>query len=217
VKEFDFNTIDDFDEHIRLSIPNYEFLISQVKMYIDAFAESNCPVVDVGCSTGSLIASIDASEDIQFYGIDESILIDNAIATNESINKHFEQVDFFEWDMPKDCSVVCSVFFLQFLGYKERKTALKKMTKHLIEGGRLIVCEKTYFHDSRIEHIVSANYLEEKRANFSDKDILDKNTKLGNSMKLKTDRELITELSAYGDVTVFFKSLGFTGCIVRVK
>jgi len=74
LKTFDFNKIEDFDEHIRLSIPNYDFLFEQVKVLVEAFAEEECPVVDVGCSTGRLVSSLTVS---QCYGIDSSSLIDN--------------------------------------------------------------------------------------------------------------------------------------------
>lgn len=214
MKTFDFNKIEDFDKHIKLSIPNYDFLIGQVKMLVEAFAEKGFPIVDVGCSTGSLIDSLEI-HDTTCYGVDSSNLIHSIPHIQH--NKSFIKEDFFEWEMPKNCSVVTSIFFLQFLGYADRLRALQKITENMIPKGRLIICEKTYFHDNRIEHIMNSHHLQEKRKNFDDKSILDKNIELSNSMKLSTDEELLGDLSQYGDVTVFFKSLGFTGYIVKIK
>ena len=214
MKTFDFNKISDFDEHIRMSIPNYEFLVEQVKMLVEAFAEKGFPVVDVGCSTGSLIDSLDIHS-TTCYGIDNSDLIQTLPHVQH--NKSFIKQDFFEWDMPRNCSVVTCIFFLQFLGYADRLLALRKIIEHMIPKGRLIICEKTYFHDTRIEHIMNSYHLQQKRHSFDDKNILDKNIELSNSMKLSTDIELLEDLKEYGDVTVFFKSLGFTGYIVKVN
>jgi len=212
---FQFDKIRDFDKHISLSIPNYEYMCNQVKMFTEAFSEPNSVIVDVGCSTGKFINELDVDWSVDCYGVDSSDLIEGVIQ-NRTQNKIFCKADFLTWSMPENCSVVTSMFFLQFLGYHDRINALNKIANSLNPDGRMIICEKTYFHDLRIEHIVTAHHLEEKRNHFTDTEILDKNIQLSNSMKLRTDEELIEELGAFGDVSVFFKSLGFTGCIVKI-
>lgn len=215
MQTFDFNSIKDFDKHISLSIPNYEFLFTQVKMLVEVFAERNTSVVDVGCSTGRLIDSLEVDPSTKCLGIDSSNLINKVMKKNSQLNKRYVKKDFNGCVFPEKCSVVSAIFFLQFLGSMERQQALRKMRHCLNNKGVMIVCEKTYYKDTRLEHIFSSHYLEAKRKDFTDKAILDKNIKLAASMKLVSDHQLIGELSEYGDVSVFFKSMGFIGCVVR--
>jgi len=220
-KRFDFNEIDDFDKHISMSIPHYESLFEQVVALVETFSEPESNVVDIGCSTGRLIRSIDAPR-VHKIGIDNSDLINVAItehSDDEFIHFHKSNI-FYLNDIATEllvgkCSVVISMFFLQFLGVTGRHRALQIMDSFLIRQGRLIVCEKTSFADHQLDNVFRAAHLEWKRKHFSDSEILNKSMKLMRSMKIMSDEEIVKELSQIGKPELFFKSMGFSGYIVK--
>ena len=57
-KSFSFNTIEDFDLHIRNSIPDYENLTDMILKISDFFITSNTYIYDLGTSTGSFLSQL---------------------------------------------------------------------------------------------------------------------------------------------------------------
>jgi hypothetical protein len=50
MSQFDFNKIDDFDDHINKSIPNYDLLIDSIKSMSEYFYVKSASIYDLGCS-----------------------------------------------------------------------------------------------------------------------------------------------------------------------
>ena len=71
---FDFKSIQDFDKHINLSIPNYKNLSNVFSGITCAFAQPESSVVDIGCSTGRFLSSLPKTKNCKYIGIDESVL-----------------------------------------------------------------------------------------------------------------------------------------------
>lgn len=211
MKSFDFNKIDDFDKHINLSIPNYEFLKNQVKFLIEALTEKETNVVDLGCSTGALLLSLDKTPSCSYYGYD----ISNLLPEEDLEGIHFEKSDILEIEYPNNCSVISSIFTLQFLPRHKRSEVVSKVYDSLNEGGYFIMCEKTHSSDPVLESITNSVYYKYKREHFSDEEILQKQQELTNVMKLKTVLEIEKELSMFSTVEIFWKSYGFCGFIAR--
>lgn len=211
MKNFDFNKIDDFDKHINLSIPNYDFLKKQVKFFIEALTEQDTNILDLGCSTGSLLLSLDKNKTCQYYGYDISNLI--PIENLDGIN--FLKEDLLKAELPENCSVVSSIFTLQFLPRHKRKDVIKKAYDSLNEGGYFIICEKTHSSDPCLESITNSVYFKYKRNHFTDEEILQKQQELTSVMKLKTANEIEKELCDFSMVEMFWKSYGFCGFIAR--
>lgn len=75
VNKFLFDGKEDcFDEHIKLSIMHYEFMVEQVKNYICAFTEEGSYVIDYGCSTGKMMEEIPKTN-AMYIGYDTSTLL----------------------------------------------------------------------------------------------------------------------------------------------
>ena len=55
---FSFDTIQNFDEHIAQSIPNYDLLATSICDLSTFFVREDTRVVDLGCSTGKLLERI---------------------------------------------------------------------------------------------------------------------------------------------------------------
>lgn len=107
------------------------------------------------------------------------------------------------------------MFFLQFLGNKERKKVLQTIKKHIDSGAILLVAEKVYINDTRIQTLLHRMHVQAKRENFSDKEILDKDNQLSISMFCKTESELMKELNKLGKVTPVWQSYNFLGYCVQ--
>ena len=73
--KFSFDTIEEFDEHISQSIPNYLAIHKIISGMSDYFIEDNTNVFDLVCSKGTLLKKIMKKcekDNINYFGIDIS-------------------------------------------------------------------------------------------------------------------------------------------------
>ena len=209
-KPFEFDTIEDFDKHINLSIPSYETLSDVFTGVACAFAQPESSVVDLGCSTGKFLSELPKANDCNYIGIDKTKL--------KNIHKGFElTIGDVEKVLPNldNVSVVVSMFTLQFMGKLKRKRVLSHIKEKVLEGAIFLVAEKVYLDDPLIQTLVHKMHIQEKRKSFYDKEILDKDTQLAISMFCKTEKELLEELSEIGNVSKVWQSYNFMGFTVR--
>ena len=207
---FDFESIQDFDKHINLSIPNYKNLSNVFSGITCAFAQPESSVVDIGCSTGRFLSTLPKTKNCKYMGIDESVL------QNSFNNFEFIQADI-EKALPdiKNISVIVSMFTLQFLGKLKRDRVLAKIKKIINNGAVFLVAEKVYLDDPVIQTLVHKMHIQEKRKSFTDKDILNKDTQLAISMFCKTETQLTKELNKIGNVSKVWQSYNFMGFCVK--
>ena len=207
---FDFKSIQDFDKHINLSIPNYKNLSNVFSGITCAFAQPESSVVDIGCSTGRFLSSLPKTKNCKYIGIDESVL------QNSFNNFEFIQADI-EKALPdiKNISVIVSMFTLQFLGKLKRERVLAKIKEIINKGAVFLVAEKVYLDDPVIQTLVHKMHIQEKRKSFTDKDILNKDTQLAVSMFCKTETQLTKELNKIGNVSKVWQSYNFMGFCVK--
>ena len=211
--KFDFNKIKDFDRHINLSIPNYDFLKENIIYLIEALTENETKVLDLGCSTGSLLFEINKLKNNTYIGYDISNLLPEADYSKD--NLYFKKENIIDVDLPDNASVISSIFTLQFLPTHKRKTVIDKVYESLNKDGYFIVCEKIHAIDPCLESITNAIYYKYKGKHFSSEEILKKQQGLTSVMKLKTMPALLNELNKFSMVEVFWKSYGFCGIIAR--
>jgi tRNA (cmo5U34)-methyltransferase len=207
---FDFKSIQDFDKHINLSIPNYKNLSNVFSGITCAFAQPESSVVDIGCSTGRFLSNLPKTKNCKYIGIDESTL------QNSFNNFEFIQADI-EKALPdiKNISVIVSMFTLQFLGKLKRERVLAKIKEIINNGAVFLVAEKVYLDDPVIQTLVHKMHIQEKRKSFTDKDILNKDTQLAVSMFCKTETHLTKELNKIGNVSKVWQSYNFMGFCVK--
>jgi len=207
---FNFKSIQDFDKHINLSIPNYENLSNVFSGITCAFAQPESSVVDIGCSTGRFLSNLPKTKNCEYIGIDESVL-----------QNSFNNFDFIESDIEKalpdikNISVIVSMFTLQFLGKLKRERVLAKIKERINKGAVFLVAEKVYLDDPVIQTLVHKMHIQEKRKSFTDEDILNKDTQLAVSMFCKTEKQLTTELNKIGNVSKIWQSYNFMGFCVK--
>ena len=145
-----------FDEHISWSIRGYDNLLNDVISFSRYFVENDTNVVDLGCSTGKttermLLHNKDHCKDATYVGIEIAKgFYDNLDERLKDLNKNepWAQVEFIKDDVKdhkfNNCSLVTSIFTLQFMSKKDRREVIKKICNGLNSGGAFIFAEKIY-------------------------------------------------------------------------
>ena len=92
---------------------------------------------------------------------------------------------------------------------------LNLIRNHIELGAKLLVAEKVFLEDSRLQSLIHRLHIQEKRKGFTEKEILDKDLQLSVSMFCKQELELEAELKQLGAVTKVWQSYNFMGYVVQ--
>lgn len=208
MQKFDFNTIQDFDEHILKSIPNYDVLISSIKSVSEYFFIEETNIYDLGCSTGKLLKSINGNYNKIGYDI----------ATLLPQEEGFTAVDLNEPFQLENACMVYSIFTMQFLNPSKREQYLKNIYDGIIKGGALIICEKVYQEHGKIQEIISFSHYDYKLKHFSSDEIISKERDLRFIMKpcLNDDLTQMLKEAGFSMVCDFWQMFNFKG-IIAIK
>jgi tRNA (cmo5U34)-methyltransferase len=189
-----------FDEHIKLSIRNYEQLLQDVVDFSRYFVEDHSNIVDIGCSTGKLTHMLNVSnQDHCTKG--NYIGIEIAQGFQKDLEKH-SQYKFIHADVRDyefvNCSLITSLFTLQFMPKKDRLRVLKNIYNGLNTGGAFIFAEKILCENTVIQDMLTFNYYDFKSKNFSSEEIITKEKQLRNMLKPNTWKEIQMSISNAG-------------------
>ncbi len=227
--DFTFAHIEEgFDDHIEHSIRGYSNLLEDVVSLSRYFVEPNTNVVDIGCSTGKLTNLIMKHNtlDANYIGVELATGFTSDLEKREkSIKKQYpncsvefkKECDIRDYEF-KDCSLVTSLFTLQFMPLRDRLRLLQRIYMELCSGGAFIFSEKLISDTSRIQDMMTFNYYDYKKKNFSANEILDKEKTLRSMMKPNTWQELFQMINSSGFdyVQPFWQNHMFIG-ILAVK
>lgn len=208
--DFDFNKINDFDDHINHSIPNYDILQDAIKSISRFYQTNGSNVYDIGCSTGRLLREIDHN------GLRIGYDISNLIPTESTENLIYKKIDLIEDFEIENASVVFSIFTLQFIPFNYRLKILQAIYKGLNEGGILIITEKIIQPIGRIENLMTFSYYDYKSKNFDYSQIMQKEKSLRTVMHpLEEDENRTLFLSAgFDSMYCFYQMFNFKGWIL---
>tara|TARA_R110000796_G_scaffold159388_3_gene276201 strand:- start:21392 stop:22051 length:660 start_codon:yes stop_codon:yes gene_type:complete len=210
-EKFSFDTIDDFDSHIDLSIQNYSGLIEHIKNISTYFIKDDCKVYDIGCSTGNLIRTLKEHNktNTDYIGIDKS---SNLTEGREDVIN----MDLVDWKAEEYCFGAC-LFTLQFLDINLRKQVLKEMYDNLKPGGAIIIAEKIFLEDGYIQDVLNFSHYDFKRKHFNSDVILNKQVDLRYIMRPVTKKENMSMFHTAGftKITSFWQSLQFKAWILQ--
>ena len=211
VEKFSFDTIEDFDGHIDLSIQNYSGLIEHIKNISTYFIKDDCRVYDIGCSTGNLIRVLKKHNktNTQYIGIDKAENLTNG-------KEDVYNMDLQDWKAESFCFGAC-LFTLQFLPLALRKQVLKELYDNLLPGGAIIVSEKIFLEDGYIQDVLNFSHYDFKRKSFESQEILSKQVDLRYIMRPLTKNENLELFKEAGfkKVTSFWQSLHFKAWILQ--
>ena len=208
MKQFSFDTIENFDEHINKSIPNYDILLKSINSISQYFISKDSRIYDLGCSTGKLLKSLD-NNNIKI-GYDEALLMpknhENVTFSKVDLNADFEV---------KDASVVYSIFTMQFLNIDSRQNYCETVYRGLKKGGAFILCEKIFQESGFLQEVLSFSHYDYKHKHFTSDEIISKERDLRYIMKPLSYNDNIELLKKAGftKITQFWQSYNFIGLI----
>ncbi len=207
--EFNFSTIENFDQHISLSIPNYESLNDIFKNIAQHFVDQQSTLVDIGCSSGRFLESLEKFDLVKYVGVD-------TVNFGEQRSFEFWQGDAERYFQQENnyVSVIVSMFFLQFLRPTKRRNVLSQIKKRIDAGAIFLISEKVFFDDTMLHELISRMHVQMKRKSFEDKEILDKENEMNNFMFCRSQINLEKELQDLGAWYKVWQSYNFSGYVV---
>ena len=208
ISKFSFNTIENFDDHINKSIPNYDILLSSIRSMSEYFFVEGTNVYDLGCSTGKLLKSLYTKCNKIGYDV-ANLLPQEEGFINADLNNDFDLCD---------ASLVYSIFTMQFLNPYSRHNYLRTIYDGLNKGGAFIICEKLYQDNGKFQEIFSFSHYDYKLNNFSSDEIISKERDLRYIMKPSSESQLDSMLRGVGfhNITTFWQMFNFKG-IIAIK
>lgn len=213
---------DSFDEHVSRSVPGYFDGHNLVTYLSDFFLAGKSPlVVDVGCSTGSLLEKIHSRHsnrhDVSYLGIDpvEEMI---TVASSRDINAN-ENVDFIVDDvlnviLERNASLVVSYYTLQFIHPSVRQDTVDWIYNNLSWGGGFLLFEKIRMPDARFQDYMTQSYNDFKLAQgYNHEQILTKSASLKGVLEPFSESGNIDLLKRAGfiDIAPIFQNIVFKG------
>ena len=192
-----------FDHHIRSSIPGYKELLEKFVRLSRRFVQPNTHVYDIGCSTGRLLASIRqenraSRQQVRYVGIDCEPRFEAHWIRRRARDLDFRIGDVRNWAYERS-SLVTSVFTVQFVPPMNKRELLKRIYDCLVEGGALMIAEKTLAETARLQDALTFPYYDHKlRAGFTPEQVLLKERSLRGQMTLLSEAELREALKQAG-------------------
>ena len=179
------STAKEFDEHVKKSIPLYEYGQELICQLSDYFLKEGSQVFDLGSSTGSLLLKLAEwnknKTNIQYTGIDiESNMVSYAQSKlNQSVkNIEFKVDDILTTELKPSDLIIC-YYTVQFVPPRVRQELINRIYKSLNWGGAFVMFEKVRANDARFQDIFSGLYTEFKiKKGYQPDEILNKQRSL---------------------------------------
>ena len=221
MEKFDFNTMEEFDKHISSSIPAFKELQEFIVSLSTFFVKDASTVLDLGCSTGSLLVKLWKKNNMaSYYGYD---IAPNIIQQLDQLPVGVELIlqDITELNPKGEIGFAASkilptydlallIFVLQFLPPSSRLPLLSNLRAAMVSGGGLIVAEKVYQDSGFLESVINSAHYDFKRKYFSPEEIWNKQETLRSIMMPFSDADNIAMFKAAGfSATPIWQSLNF--------
>lgn len=221
---FDHEVAQDFDQHVRRSVPFYDQVQEMVVEMSEWFVRDNMAVYDLGTSTGETIAQLQrkhtGKKDLRFVGVDNSLpMLEKARTKCTSGNVQLLHQNLVSLSELPDAGLVTAIYSLQFLPLSERRRVLERVHRDLQEGGAVIIVEKVRGETSLFEDMWLELYWDMKnRSGLNAEQVLAKARSLRGVLVPLTVSENIQLLreAGFSSVDVFLKWYNFAG-FVAVK
>ncbi|UPT96455.1 methyltransferase [Bradyrhizobium barranii subsp. apii] len=213
-----------FRKHIKSSIRGYDDTLRPIcRDMAHRFAQSGTRVLDVGCSTGHGLAALRRSlqakrPNVQYVGID----IEPSFAIHwdrlKAKNLHFEAADGLAYEGFTNLSLALMRFTLQFIRPVDKPALLKRVYDGLVEGGTLLIAEKTLADTAKMQDAMAFAYYDYKlKQGFTAEQILDKERSLRGQMTCWSEAELKANLMQAGfrHVETVWKDMLFVAAVAH--
>ncbi|MDB5860285.1 MAG: type 12 methyltransferase [Ramlibacter sp.] len=183
------NISEDFDSHIRKSIPLYDSGHTVVCHYSDFFLKPDSLVYDIGCSTGSMLTKLAARHphncDLRLVGVDT---VADMVGKARQLAAKDQRLSFIHANAldlefePAD--MIIANYTIQFLPPRVRQTMIDRIYQALNWGGAFFMFEKVRAPDGRFQDYANQVYVEFKLENgFSEAEIINKSRSIKGVME----------------------------------
>ncbi|WP_394201858.1 carboxy-S-adenosyl-L-methionine synthase CmoA [Shewanella waksmanii] len=221
--QFDDKVAGVFPDMIRRSVPGYGQIISTIGEFADKYVTANSRVYDLGCSLGAATLSIRRKiqgRQATIVAVDNSEAMTQGCQQNLSAYVSDTPVDLICGDIRdieiENASMVVLNFTMQFLAPTDRDNLLRKIHQGLNPGGMLVLSEKLYFEDQKIQTLLDDLHLDFKRANgYSELEISQKRSSLEHVMKPDSLPVHIERLNAQGfeHTNIWYQCFNFASMV----
>jgi tRNA (cmo5U34)-methyltransferase len=223
--EFDADVAMVFDDMLSRSVPYYKESQQLTKKFAVNALSKGGKVVDLGCSTASLLLEIERT--LKKLNIDAVLVgIDNSTAMIEHAHKKIEAyhcaITLIEGDILETpfgaTNVVISNYTLQFIRPLLRETLIQKIYDSLQEGGVFIFSEKVLSPNATLnKELIDCYYDFKKEQGYSEYEIVQKREALENVLIPYTMMENITmcEKVGFRSCDVLFRWANFATFIAH--
>lgn len=216
------NVVDNFDNHVSKSVPLYSQAHELIRKTSDFFLQSNKTVLDIGCSTGHLLASLHDrhldKDTLQFFGLDPSSQMIEACSKRYGAlapRLNFLNQGLLDCELePGSVTFATSVYTFQFIPPAIRQDCFDKVYRSLSWSGAFLLFEKVRAPDARFQDIMSQIYTEYKLdQGYTSSQILTKSRSLKGILEPFSSAANIDYLKRAGfqDVMTIFKYCSFEG------
>lgn len=210
-----------FDQHVRQSIPAYEWIQESVVHLTDFFCPEKAKIVDLGCATGETLSRIHArhaNKSLKLVGVDESHeMVNVAVAkVNGSTDYQWVAKRIQDVELPEKTDMVLAILTLQFMSPEDREAVVEGVYRSLKKGGAFVLVEKVYAESGRLQDVFNQVYHDQKeQAGFTTDEIRQKDTSLRSAMEPFTviENEDMLKRVGFTRSEVFVKHFHFTGWI----
>ena len=218
--KFDENVAQNFDEHVRRSVPLYEKGHELICELSDFFMQDGSVGYELGTSTGELIEKLaihNKHKDVKWVGIDrEESMLTKARNRCSKLNEvELELADITEYEFEKT-DLIISYYTIQFVSPKKRQELFDRIYDALNWGGALLLFEKVRGPDARFQDMANLLYTSFKLDNkYSPQEIIAKSESLKSVLEPFSSQGNIDLLKRAGfvDIMTIMKYICFEGFI----
>jgi len=212
-----------FDQHVKKSVPFYEEAHSLAISFSDFFVHSGSNLIDLGCSTGTLLQKLakhHSGKTLKFTGVD---IEPSMIAFAEENNTYPNSVFYMNKDLleftEEKFDFAIAFLTLQFISPSVRQLYFDKIYQLLNWGGAVFIYDKVRAPDARFQDIVTSLYFSSKLENgFTPEEVISKMLSLKGVQEPYSSEANVEMLKRAGfmDYMTVCKWLNFEG-ILAVK
>jgi tRNA (cmo5U34)-methyltransferase len=218
--KFSGNMVDNFERHVKKSVPLYEEGHELIVNLSDYFIKNDSVCYELGSSTGRLshkLAKHHEFRDAKFIGIEiENDMVTKADKLYSSPNLSFICDDINSMSLEK-ADLIVSYYTIQFIHPKLRQEIVNKIYNALNWGGAFIMYEKVRANDARFQDIITNLYMEYKlEQGYSAEEIISKTKSLKGVLEPFSTEGNIDMLKRAGfiDILTVQKYMNFEGFLV---
>jgi len=222
--KFNKNVSNQFDKHVRQSIPHYEHIQKYICSLSEWFIKDDSFIYDLGCSTGETAKNLFKKfpkKKFNYIGYDLSSEMIKISKKKNKKNKKalFKVGNINRINFKNNTNLFLSILTFPFLNSVERINLYKKIFKSLNNGGALIFVDKIRSSSSFYEDIFNQTYFDFKIENkLTHAQVLNKSKSIRGSMQIFEFIEIEKFLKNVGfkKIEIFFKWFNFIG-IIAIK